>query len=164
MLDMSVRLDAHPIRERLFVGTIAEEPRPLDVDLVVACYRLDVDEMSSRLACDVAAYPFLDDFQAMSPREVKAAEDAAAHAARVVAEGGSVLVACREGRNRSALVAALACMGLDNLTAEEAIALVRERRILPGLRVLSNEFFTEALLRGDFEVPRQREASGAVYR
>lgn len=156
--------DAHEIRERLFVGTLPDRPMHLGVDAVVVCYRCDQGEKASWFECDVGMYPFLDDFQAMSPHEARAAEDAAAHAARVVFAGGSVLVACREGRNRSSLVAALACMGIDNLTAAEAIERVRDWRVIPGMRVLSNEFFTEALLRGVLQVPRSHEASGAVYR
>jgi len=63
--------------------------------------------------------------------------DAAHDAARVLAQGGTVLTTCYMGWNRSGLISALALVELG-VPADEAIQAVRDAR---GSRALSNDTF-----------------------
>ena len=58
-------------------------------------------------------------------------------------EGGNVLVHCQAGINRSNLVAALALRQWKNMTSQEAITLLRERR---SPLILANRSFESYLL------------------
>lgn len=60
--------------------------------------------------------------------------------------GGNVLVHCQAGINRSNLTAALALMAWKNMSADDAIALLREKR---SDRVLANRTFENYLKRLD---------------
>ncbi len=78
----------------------------------------------------------------MSDFEVRALQDLVKIAHSDWREGQKVLVRCQAGINRSSLVAALVLIR-DGMKAEEAIALLREKR---AGGVLRNSYFEEWLL------------------
>lgn len=94
----------------------------------------------------VMEFPFADDLGGMSIAEQKTARAAAELAFGTVRDGDSVLVACREGRNRSALVAALALV-YQGTEPEVAITIVQERRMLSSGLVLTNRWFREFVMK-----------------
>lgn len=94
----------------------------------------------------VRHFPF-DDSGQPTDRDLATAWDAAETVARYLRRGMRVLVTCRMGRNRSALVAALALYLVTEAPGEDILALVRDRRTdAVGVRALSNRAF-QAYLR-----------------
>lgn len=69
-------------------------------------------------------------------------EEVADKVVAALEEGGNVLVHCQAGINRSNLTAALALMKWKNMSADEAIALLREKR---SPLVLANKSFERYL-------------------
>lgn len=94
----------------------------------------------------VRHFPF-DDSSQPTDRDLATAWGAAQAAARDLRAGRRVLVTCRMGRNRSALVAALALYLTGEDSGEEILTLVRSRRTDDlGVQALSNRAF-QAYLR-----------------
>lgn len=154
-------LDVVCLRPRLFMGALPRDgtlfglPR---IDTVISCLRVGDAFVAAAKRRGVKHFlirPFSDDIQPPSPSELRTIEAAAEDVVRAVRLGEAVGVFCREGRNRSGIVVALALMGLDGMSAEEAIGLVRYKRNdeAVGRRALTNEFFTKALLRGEVATP-----------
>lgn len=75
--------------------------------------------------------------------DVETLEEAVGDIVEALEAGGNVLVHCQAGINRSNLAATRVLMERYNMTAEDAIALLREKR---GAVVLSNYTFEEYLL------------------
>jgi hypothetical protein len=89
----------------------------------------------------VRRFPF-DDTEAMSKADMEAAWRAAGAVAEDILAGHRVLVTCNMGRNRSALVAALALHMLTGMSGEKAAKIVRTKRVdALGVRALSNPTF-----------------------
>jgi protein-tyrosine phosphatase len=93
----------------------------------------------------VRKFPF-NDTASPSQRDIRMAWNAAEAAAQDVAAGRRVLVTCAMGRNRSALVAAIAVHLLTGVAGKKAGALVAARRVDPtGVPALSNKAFRQFL-------------------
>lgn len=89
----------------------------------------------------VRRFPF-NDTGRPSDEDFGQAWRAATAVAHDVAQGRRVLVTCNMGRNRSALVAALAIHMLTGMSGARAGRLVRERRTDQlGVKALSNDAF-----------------------
>lgn len=156
-------MDVVEVRPLLFMGALPDRfARPNPIEVVVSCVRLPDDGgtyVATAMGCGVkriTVRSFLDDIQPPSPTELTRIRAAAEDAVGGVRDGLKTGVFCKEGRNRSGVVMALALMLLDGCSAAEAIELVRARRNdeARGLKALTNWYFTEALLRGDLQVPR----------
>lgn len=93
----------------------------------------------------VLHYPY-DDANPPSRRDMDTAWTAAEEVAAHLRSGRRVLVTCRMGRNRSALVAALALYIVSPVNGAEVCALVREKRVdETGTNALENRSFREFL-------------------
>ena len=93
----------------------------------------------------VRHFPYGDD-SPPSARDMDMAWTAAEEVARYLRQGRRVLVTCRMGRNRSALVAALALYLVSGEPGAEVCALVREKRVdQTGTNALANRSFRELL-------------------
>lgn len=86
----------------------------------------------------------------MTNFERGAAATMAAQVARVLRDGGVVLCACAQGRNRSGLVAALTLQEMG-IAADVAIAAVKAARDRPGLPAMVNHDFNEFLYMRDMQ-------------
>lgn len=94
----------------------------------------------------VRHFPF-DDSGRPTDRDLETAWAAAEAVARDLRRGQRVLVTCRMGRNRSALVAALALYLITEAPGADILALVRDRRTdAVGVQALANRTF-QAYLR-----------------
>jgi protein-tyrosine phosphatase len=94
----------------------------------------------------VRHFPF-DDSTQPTDRDLATAWAAAEAVARYMRRGQRVLVTCRMGRNRSALVAAFALYLITEAPGADILALVRSRRTdAVGVQALSNRAF-QAYLR-----------------
>lgn len=144
-----VDIDADRIAPKLWVGSWPD-PHVFEYgfDVVVLCaIELQALPFSGnghvvRMGIDDNGYPSKQD------------QLTAIAAARVVnsfrADGKRVLVTCAQGKNRSALVAAIALMQSNGLSASTAIAQVRANRKLPertmnGAMALANPGFVTFL-------------------
>ena len=93
----------------------------------------------------VLHYPY-DDSNPPSQRDMDTAWTAAEEVAGHLRERRRVLVTCRMGRNRSALVAALALYIVSPANGADVCALVREKRVdQTGTNALANRSFRELL-------------------
>ncbi len=149
--------DSHPIARRLHVGSApppGDYSEQFDVIYLVGDYQPD-----ARLFPNVTVrnMPF-DDTHAPTPRDVKVMARAAQLMAKDLADGKRVLSTCRMGRNRSALVAALALKNLfpRELPGRNAYELVRSRRVdRTGTRALENQTFARMLVNLDESMRRR---------
>jgi protein-tyrosine phosphatase len=96
------------------------------------------------LPCKVIHAPLDDSVPTKS--DIAVALSAARQVQALRRRGAKVLVTCAQGRNRSALIAALALM-MDGATAKQAAHLILERRVHTplGMKPLSNMAFIEVL-------------------
>jgi protein-tyrosine phosphatase len=134
-------LDADCVGSRLWVGSVPTELVCQHFEVVVLAA---MEFQHLELACETVRVPLDDDGYPSGDDRRRALE-----AARVVhrhrEEGRRVLVTCAQGKNRSALIAALALM-LEGSDATTAIAKVRDGRKLPmGLKALENDGFVQFL-------------------
>lgn len=89
----------------------------------------------------VRRFPF-DDVATPSSRDLKTAWAAATRVTEDISAGRRVLVTCSMGRNRSALVAAIALHMMTGITGAQAASIVRARRTDKlGVRALANPEF-----------------------
>lgn len=89
--------------------------------------------------------PFTDDIQPPTARERDVIRQAVQHVVDARRVGRPVLIFCREGRNRSALVAGLAIRQLlPDFSVDDVMTAILAKRP----RALSNYFFTQYVLFG----------------
>jgi protein-tyrosine phosphatase len=135
-------LDASEIAPGLWVGA-APEPghygARFDTLVLVASDYQPPDEAFPGVR--VRRFPFGDNLQP-TERDLMTAWAAATAVANDLVSGRRVLVTCRMGINRSALVAALALHMVTGMSGERAAAIVRlRRRTREGFHALSNPAF-----------------------
>jgi len=110
---------------KLYVGSMPPLDRELAFDVVVLCaaeYQPDrVAFRGTILRC-----PIPDD--ALSKEEIRRALVTSSQVAAAIARRSRVLVTCRAGINRSALVASLAIARMTRMTAPQIMIHMRERR------------------------------------
>lgn len=85
------------------------------------------------------------DDDTLTSSQIQIAQKAARRVARTYAGGGSALVTCMQGRNRSGLVTALAICMLYGCSGRRAALVVQQRR--RGAPALTNPNFVEYLNR-----------------
>jgi hypothetical protein len=102
---------------------------------IIMCAPLREEE--KWIAHRIHLFRFTDDIQPPSAKEVGIIQDARADASRLC----NVLVCCREGKNRSGLIAALAYRDRTGCSGEKAIAHIQSRR--EG--ALTNPYFQQIL-------------------
>lgn len=134
-----MELNASSIAKRLWVG--GEPPLDRDIagfDVLVLCAReLQPERVPFHglvVRCPIDDYP---DHQMLA--RVAATSRLLA---KFIVNGKRVLVTCSAGLNRSALVAALVISQLTTKSADEIIALIRDRR---DPRALYNKHFVELI-------------------
>ena len=135
-------LDASPITRYLSVGG-APEPGFYGArfDVVVLVSKEYQPRTGDIQGVVVRRYPF-DDSLTPTRGDLRTAWEAATTVANDVMRGRRVLVTCSMGRNRSALVAALALHMVTGMSGERAMKEVQARRVdRLGVRALSNPAF-----------------------
>ncbi len=142
-------LDANEITSGIWQGRFPETREALaDIDRVVMCAPLRESERETFAALlrneDILDCPFVDDIQAPSDKELGTIMIAARAVVALAQSRSRVLVACREGKNRSGLVVALALKKLYGMSGEQALAHVQKHR--PG--ALYNWYFQQIVLTG----------------
>jgi len=141
-------VSASKIVEGLYVGSA---PPPGDYHdlfdvIVLVSDEYQPEEKAFRGVMRVRRFPF-DDSRDPTNHDLQTAWTAAEAVARDLRRWRLVLVSCRIGRNRSALVAALAIYLLTGVSGEEAMQMVREARVDDtGTRALSNPAFRDLLV------------------
>jgi len=141
-------IEASQIAPGLFVGSFPAEGWTLasaGVGTLALC-ACDHQPPTERFpGLEVARIDLVDDGSPITREHFVEAMHLAAHLAARVREGRNVLCTCRHGRNRSALVAALALAALTGCGGERAARIVRMRRRSPYGPALTNSGFVRAL-------------------
>lgn len=135
--------DASNIAPRLWIGA---KP-PLDrsypgIDMIVLCAAEYQPRKFPHYDKSLIHCPIPDD--ALDTMEQGRALTAAKHVASALKSGKRVLSTCQQGRNRSALVAALALGMISRATPDQVIQLIREKRMAT---CLTNPHFCEYLVK-----------------
>ncbi len=121
-----VALDANQVWTRLWVGAVPPFDRPLAFSMLVLCA---VELQPAKLAfTGKVVRPAFRDTEPLERAEALRAIAASRRVAGELAAGGRVRVTCAPGRNRSALVAALAMVRLTRMTGEQVITQIRAKR------------------------------------
>lgn len=120
----------------LWVRGIPEARHVEEVDVVVSCLRHPDLELAATMPGAYLSYP-MSDGKRLPAGLPAIVDDLAGH----VREGRKVVIHCRAGRNRSALLAALVVREVNGCSGAEARRLVQERR--PNS--LYNEWFAAYL-------------------
>jgi protein-tyrosine phosphatase len=138
--------DSHAIVRRLHVGSApppGDYSEQFDAIYLVGDYQPEAKHFPN---VEVHNLPF-DDSHAPTRNDLHIASEASRRVARDLSLGKRVLVTCRMGRNRSALVAALALKRLAQIPGRKAYELVRSRRVdRTGVRALENPTFARMLV------------------
>lgn len=138
----ALKIDANVIAPRLYVGS---KPNPtIDIpkaDVIVLCAE-EVQPPELAFHGRVMRCPLPDG--PLGVTELRRAVAMSSTVARELAQRHTVLVTCNQGRNRSALVAALALGQVTRLSADDLIHLIREKR---SRYCLSNPHFRAILQR-----------------
>jgi protein-tyrosine phosphatase len=131
------------LMDRLWLGSEPDptQPLPQHFDVLVLCAEeFQPSKMLANAETRIVRCPIADSL--LYPKE----ETLALSTARIVAEaidhGSSVLSTCHMGKNRSALIAALALLMLTPMDGVEVIWFIRSRR---GAEALANQRFQEAI-------------------
>lgn len=141
-----MKFDAHKIAPGLWMGS---KPHPGSmlrshgIDIVVLCAMEHQPSAEWFPGVEVARI-FLDDAE-LDGADAFAAMHLASQLAKEIKCGRTVLVTCRQGRNRSGLVTALTFAQLTGCSGLDAVEAVRRRRHAPSGPVLSNHHYTTAL-------------------
>lgn len=122
-------LDAHLVAPRLLVGSRPPPGRYRWINVVVLCAREYQPPSYAFPGLTVLRVPIDDDrWRALSPRDAALVVSNARTVARYLQGGACVLVTCRAGLNRSALIAALAMCLVHEMDADDAIEQIRRAR------------------------------------
>jgi protein-tyrosine phosphatase len=135
-------VDITPLYTRLLLGSApASGPRlaQLGVQVLVLCAEEYQPRSKDFPGVIVLHAPMSDD---ANPDNFDVALQAAERVKREWSRGRTVLITCLMGRNRSALVAALALVLMTSLPARDVVDHIRSLRKDPvGVRALSNPHF-----------------------
>lgn len=140
-------VDASEIASGLWVGSIPPTGPDLQnagFDALVLCAKEHQPSSQNFPGLTVVHAPFAD--AELSRADAGVALEAARRVAARMSNEELVLVTCIEGRNRSALVAALALHLVCGLSGSECGRLVRQRRALSHGHALTNPAFVKLLL------------------
>ncbi len=124
--------------DRLYIGPAPKECG--DFTLIVLCAQ-EYQPRSSEMCCCKLIHAGIDDGN-LTPREARIAENASDLIAQAWKKGEKILVTCMMGRNRSALVSALAIAKINQIPRPIAAQYVRSRRRdALGVQALQNRTF-----------------------
>ncbi len=136
-------LDASNVFQRLWVGSAPPTDRELGTFTLIALCAREYQPERVSWRGRVTRMPLLDDVP--SRDDIHAAVVGARQVATELQRGGTVLVTCQVGRNRSAWVAAMAMLIVaPKMTPVEAMVMIRQRR---SPTCLSNPHFVQVLHR-----------------
>lgn len=122
-------LDANLVAPRLMVGSRPPPGRYRWINVVVLCAKEYQPPSYAFPGLTVLRVPILDDlWHPLSPADAAIVTSNAKTVARYLDNGARVLITCRAGMNRSALVAALAMLLAYDMSATEAIDQIRRAR------------------------------------
>lgn len=148
--------DATPVSPRLWIGSTPPLDRDLPtVDILVLCAaEVQPDHLAFHgqiIRCPISDAP-------LDPSELELVLKTSVAVARSIVEGRRVLVTCSKGRNRSALVVALALHQLTTMSGEQIVAHIRKTR---GTTALRNRWFVAKILEivGDGRPKARRRSS-----
>jgi len=137
-------IDATHLAHNLFIGS-APMPGLREFNVIVLCADEYQPEASKFPGVVVEHFPF-DDRQNLSKQELAMPVRAARRVVDHLKKGRRVLVTCQMGRNRSALVSALALHLATGKNGKTCADHVRKKRVDPsGVHALSNPSFYRAL-------------------
>lgn len=141
-------LDATRIGPKLYVGSAPPDGALLShmgFDTLVLCAEEYQPDREAYPGVEIMRVP-IDDSELLPKKHLQRVLRGASEIARRVSRGERVLVTCMMGRNRSALVCAVALHLLTGLPGAKCAAHVRRLRIGPdGVRALQNDYFVELL-------------------
>lgn len=140
---ISSDLDASRVAPKLYVGSMPGPGHYEAFQAIVLCAREYQPAASVFSGTKVIHAPF-DDTLSPTDTELETAISAAFQVVRELRERNRVLVTCRAGQNRSALVAALAMKRHWKLPPDKVIAAIRAGR---GQIALHNETFVKIIER-----------------
>ncbi len=120
-------LDASNLHVRLWLGAAPAFDRPLPRFDVIVLAAAEIQPATLAFAGPVVRVPLRDDGD-LRVTDLRGAIEAGRAAARAVASGRRVLVSSSTGRERGALVAAIALGMLTRQTPPQLIALIRQKR------------------------------------
>ena len=140
-------LDITPLYSRILLGSAPKHGKALaraGVDVLVLCAEELQPRSSEFPGLHVLHAPMTDD---AAPGNFDTALAAAEIVKREWAKGRTVLITCAMGRNRSALVAALALVFITDMSARDVVDHIRSLRHDPwGGIALSNPMFLQFLV------------------
>lgn len=137
-----VDLDASCIHKRLWIGALPPIERDLPTFDVLALCAQEFQPAQLRFTGRVLRIPIPD--ARLTDAELRRALHGGQLVGRELAAGRRVLVTCRAGLNRSALVAALALGVVTRAQGADVIEVIRARR---SAQALSNPYFVEVINR-----------------
>jgi len=140
------RFDAHEVTRGLWMGSqpiVGPQMRRRGFDAIVFCAK-EYQPPMDWYPATMCIYQPLDDAD-LTAGEALSSARLARSLSRLIRRRATVLVTCRQGRNRSGLVTALTLSELTGCSGSDAVNLVRARRHSPFGPVLSNQAFVEAL-------------------
>jgi hypothetical protein len=155
-------IDATRLLRRLYIGSkppLGSHLADAGFDVVVFCAD-DIQPPSILLPGVIVLHAGIDDSYHLSSRERSVVVSAARAAARHVKDGRRVLITCRQGRNRSGLVSALAIHFLTGMSGKRAARHVQDMRVTRFGPALSNDYFVDLLC----EVPPVAMAANGAQR
>ena len=118
--------DATPVSPRLWIGSKPPVDRDLtNVDVLVLC-AAEFQPAQLTFHGTVLRCPIPDDV--LDPAELKLVMQTSVVVGKAILQGKRVLVTCQQGRNRSALVVALALHQLTTMSGEQIVAHIRKHR------------------------------------
>lgn len=135
-----MKVECSNVAPRLWVGSAPQDLSvPIDgIDVVVLC----AQEIQPPGVGRIMRFPLPN--AELTSREVSIALIGGRDVAQALLDRKRVLVTCAQGRNRSALVAALALGRLTRMNADQLVTLMRTRR---RADCLTNEHFVHYLKR-----------------
>lgn len=140
MAEADQALDADMVTPRLWVGGKPPADRKLEKFTLIALCAVEIQPRSPAFTGRVIR-PRLDDHR-LTPAETARALASGRIVARELARGGTCLVTCAMGWNRSALVAGIALLTATRMTADQVVHAIRKAR---GSDALCNPHFVDML-------------------
>jgi hypothetical protein len=138
--------DAHEIHPNLWQGSKPSEGRGLArlrFDCLVLCAKEAQPDSSAYPGVEVIHAPFEDGY--LTTEALITAKTAASRVSNRLKDGKKVLVTCKAGVNRSALVVGLALHMAYGYDGRSIVDLIRSRRKLAWDKALSNPHFAGEL-------------------
>lgn len=136
--------DVTKLTERLYIGSAPEYPTD-DFDVIVLCAE-EYQPPSRHFRGLVLRVPLNDSNATFPPETFDALREVAWDLADLWWQNSKILITCWMGRNRSALVSAVALSIILEMPTAQTAALIRKKRKDPlGHHALGNRYFWDLL-------------------